>query len=113
MASLVIGCLLALALITPAAAAKPQRGCPDGFDQTSIADFRMRMNSAEFYNSLPPEGQALAADIVAFINTDEWLIGINQFNKNGDDDICAKQGPINKGHYYGWVFNVVDNTSNH
>jgi hypothetical protein len=106
-----MGCLLALALVAPTAAVKPQRGCADGFLQTSISDFRDWMNSAEFYNSLPPEGQALAPDILAIINSPDWLLGINTFDKNGDDDICAKQGPINKGHFYGWIFNVVDNTS--
>jgi hypothetical protein len=94
------------------AATKPARGCPDGFQLGHILDFREFSNSAAFYDSLPPEGQVLAPEILAFINSDEWLNVSLSFDKNGDWMLCLKQGPINKGHLWGWIWNAIDNTAN-
>jgi hypothetical protein len=93
-------------------AAKPTRGCPDGFQRWDILDFRDYSNSAEFLATLPPEGLALAPDILAEINSQAWLDGLDGLDKNDDGAMCAKRGPINAGHLYGWIWNVVDNTAN-
>ncbi len=110
--SLVAALAISLAVAAPASAVKPVRGCTDSFDLWSIVGFRAYMNSAEFYLSLPPEGQALAPDILASINSDTWLAATDGIDKNGDGYLCLKQGPVNSGHLFGWIFNAVDNTAN-
>jgi hypothetical protein len=91
---------------------KPTRGCSDDFELLSILDFRAYMNSVEFYESLPPLGQALAADILASVNTDAWLAGAGGIDANGDGQLCLKQKTITAGHLWGWLWNAVDNTKN-
>lgn len=104
---------LALALTAGGVAAdKPVRGCSDDFDLWTVTNFRAYMNSAEFYASLPPEGQALAPTILAIINSDAWLAGSASIDANGDGQLCLKQKTITSGHYWGWQWNAVDNTKN-
>lgn len=107
------GALLALAVTAGGVAAdKPARGCSDDFDLWSIVGFRVYMNSAEFYASLPAEGQALAPDILAIINSEAWLAGASGLDANGDGNLCLKQKTITAGHLWGWLWNAVDNTKN-
>ena len=93
-------------------AAKPIRGCSDDFQLLSILDFRTLMNSTQFYESLPPEGQALAPDILPVINTEDWLAGASAYDANADGVLCLKQKTITPGHLWGWSWNAVDNTKN-
>lgn len=105
--------LLTLASVGGVAADKPIRGCPDDFQAWAIPDFRDYLNSEIFIGSLPQEGQDIAGDILAFINTDDWLAAGAFYDKNGDGTLCLKQKPANRGNLFGWMFNAVDNTSNH
>ncbi len=104
---------LALAISAGGVAAdKPTRGCSDDFDLWSITGFQAYMNSAEFFASLPPEGQALAPDILAIINSPGWLDVSAQIDANADGQLCLKQKTITSGHLWGWLWNAVDNTKN-
>ena len=109
--------LMALALVAVAAgsasAAKTGRGCADDFQAWNYLDFREYLKSDAFYDSLPPEGQALAADLLPQLDTEAWLAASEGFDKNGDMILCIKPHPPVKGNLYGWVLNAVDNTSNH
>ena len=91
---------------------KPTRGCSDDFELWSVAAFRAYMNSTEFIGSLPAEGQALAPDILAVINSDGWLEAVAHYDANGDGNLCLKQKTITSGHLWGWSWNAVDNTKN-
>lgn len=108
--------LMALALVAVAAgsvsAAKPARGCADDFDAWLYLDFREYLQSDAFYDSLPPEGQALAPEMVASLDTEGWLAASESYDKNGDMTLCIKPTPPVKGNLYGWIFNAVDNTAN-
>ena len=110
--ALVGACLAIVASTGGVAADKPSRGCADDFPLWTIEGFREYMNSAEYFASLPPEGQAIAPDILAIINSDAWLVGAEGLDKNGDGQLCIKQKTITRGHGYGWMWNAVDNTSN-
>ena len=104
---------LALAVSAGGVAAdKPVRGCSDDFELWSILDFRAYLNSAEFYASLPPEGQALAEALLESVNSDAWLAGGAAYDKNGDGKLCLKQNTLTPGHLWGWSWNAVDNTKN-
>jgi hypothetical protein len=105
-------CLLLAGTAGSVMADKPTRGCSDDFELMSLLDFRALMNSAEFYESLPPEGQALAPDILAFINTDNWLAAGAAYDANADGQLCLKQKTFTAGHLWGWSWNAVDNTKN-
>lgn len=113
-----LGLAIATALLVGAASAggvaadKPTRGCSDDFDLWSALDFRAYMNSAEFYASLPPEGQALAPAILEVVNSDGWLAAVAHYDGNGDGNLCLKQKTITAGHLWGWSWNAVDNTKN-
>ena len=107
---------LGLSLLAGSASAvladKPTRGCSDDFQLMSLLDFRALLNSADYYASLPPEGQALAPALLESINSDAWLSAGTQFDKNGDGQLCLKQDTITRGHLWGWVWNAIDNTKN-
>lgn len=113
---------LVLAAAAPVLAVKPSdRGCTDDFDLwyyhrpgDPILDFREYMNSADFYwNGLTDYGRELAVDILSSINSPDWLVVSASFDKNGDGQLCIKQKPRTKGNLGGWIFNAVDNPSNH
>ena len=118
MAARRLGLTIALAATTlllsagSVGANKPTRGCSDDFELWAVLDFRVLMNSSEFYASLPPEGQALAPDILAAINSDGWLDAVSHYDANGDGQLCLKQKTITSGHLWGWSWNAVDNTKN-
>ena len=109
--------LVALALVAVAAgtvhAGKPARGCADDFEVWNYLDFREYLKSDAFYDSLSPEGQALAVDILPGLDSEGWLAASQAYDKNGDVILCIKPSPPVKGNLYGWVFNAVDNTANH
>ena len=91
--------LLSVSLAAPVNAAKPARGCPDGKELMTIQEFRTESLSV----GVPPE--ILGA---------EWEAGLRSgFDKNGDGSLCVQDVPDTKGHLGTWIFNVVDNTSNH
>ena len=91
--------LLTVALAAPAMAAKPIRGCPNaGFDLMDYPSFRQLSLDV----GVPPE--LLGADHLA-----GWLT----YDRNDDTILCVKDLPDNPGTLGGWIFNVVDNTSNH
>ena len=109
--------LMALALVAVAAgsvsAAKPARGCADDFEAWNYLEFADYIRSDAFVASLPPEGQALAPEIIPSIGSEGWIAASESYDKNGDMTLCVKQMPPVKGNRYGWVFNAVDNTANH
>jgi hypothetical protein len=113
----ILATLLAFALIGisvgSVSAGKPLRGCADDFERMPYLDFRAYLLSDAFLDSLSPEGQALAVDFIPFIESEDWIAVSDGFDKNGDGILCIKQNPPTKGNLYGWVFNGVDNTSNH
>lgn len=112
----ILAILLAFALVGlsvgSVSAGKPLRGCADGFKFTPYLEFRIYLQG-DFLRTLSPEGLALAPDILAFIASDDWIAASEAYDKNGDGILCIKQNPPTKGNLYGWVFNAVDNTSNH
>ena len=110
--ALAMGVLLLAGTAGAVMAEKPVRGCSDDFELMSVLEFRALMNSPEFLAALPPEGQALAPDILAVINTDDWLAGAAAYDANADGLLCLKQKTITSGHLWGWSWNAVDNTKN-
>jgi hypothetical protein len=83
----------------PVAAAKPIRGCPNpSFDQLSMEEFRALSQAV----GVPDE----------LLFTPEWEAGWGEFDKNGDGDLCVQDLPDTPGTADGWIFNVIDNTSN-
>ena len=98
--SILIGAaLLSLAVAAPANAGKPVRGCGnEGFDPMLYADFRQLSLDV----GVPAE--LLGADHHAL-----WL----QVDKNDDDIMCVKDLKDTPGHLGSWIYNIVDNTSNH
>ena len=99
--NVVIGAsLLAVALAAPVnAAGKPDRGCGnDGFVAMTYPEFRQLSIDV----GVPEEllGEAHAA---------HWLV----IDRNADGWLCIKDLKDTNGHLGSWVFNVVDNTSNH
>ena len=90
---------LTLAVVAPVSAAKPVRGCPnDGFVLMGYTAFRQLSISVGVPESL------LGAD-----HYEGWLA----LDANDDLHACVKDLPDTPGHLGGWIFNVVDNTSNH
>jgi hypothetical protein len=96
---ILVVCLVAITA-APAAGAKPVRGCAnEAFELMSMEAFRTR--------SL---GVGVPADILF---TPEWEAGWAFHDKNGDGNLCVMDLPDTPGTLFGWIFNVVDNTSNH
>ena len=91
--------LLLLALAAPASA-RPTREC--GNDEFDLMDM-------EAFRDLSIE-VGVPADILF---TPEWEAGWASYDKNGDGNLCVKDKPDTPGHLGSWVWNVVDNTSNH
>ena len=91
--------LLCLAVAAPASAAKPTRGCPQGSALMTRDDFKALSLSV----GVPPE----------VLVSLEWAAGWDAYDKNLDDRLCIKDLPNTPGHLDSWIFNVVDNTSNH
>lgn len=90
---------LCLALAAPVSAAKPVRGCAGDFALMSIDAFR----NVSLAVGVPPE-----------LLGEDWEAGLRaRFDKNTDSMICVKDLPDTPGTLDGWIFNVVDNTSNH
>jgi hypothetical protein len=83
----------------PAQAAKPTRGCSDGKALMTRDAFRALSLSV-----------GVPADLLF---TPEWEAGWAGYDKNGDTRLCVKDLPDTPGHLGTWVWNVVDNTSNH
>ncbi len=110
--ALVCALIVAGSAVGVAAADKPIRGCPDSFELMSIDAFRALLNSQSFFDSLPPEGQAIAEPMLAFVNSEAWLGTALAIDKNGDLHLCLKPLPRTAGNFYGWFWNGVDNTSN-
>ena len=91
--------LMALATAMPVAAVKPIRGCPnEGFVLMDYTTFR----NLSILVGVPPE--LLGPDHFAF-----W----NDIDRNDDGFMCIKDLPDTPGTLDGWIFNAVDNTSNH
>lgn len=97
----IVGAVLALSLVSvlPAYAGKPVRGCPnDSFVLMTYLQFRQESLDAHV-----PE-ELLGADHLA-----GWMV----LDKNDDMMACVMDLPDNPGTLDGWIFNLVDNTSNH
>ena len=90
---------LAMAIASPAAAAKPARGCTQDFVPMTQAEFKALSLSV-----------GVPAD---FVESPEWAATWDAYNRNGDAYLCIKDLPNTPGHLDTWVFNVTDNTSNH
>ena len=91
--------VLTLASALPAFAAKPVRGCPNGgFALMTYEQFRQASRDVGVPEDL------LGADHLA-----GWMV------LDGNDDLkaCVKDLPDTPGTLGGWIFNVVDNRSNH
>ncbi len=94
-----VAALLVLAVAAPAQAGKPTRGCPDSKFLIGRDVFRELSLSL----GVPPE----------LLFTPEWEAGWAFYDKNGDTNLCASDLPDTPGHLGSWIWNVVDNTSNH
>jgi hypothetical protein len=82
----------------PASAAKPARGCPnEGFVITTKEEFRDLSREL----GVPEE---LLATLDA---------GWAEYDRNLNTLLCVKDLPDTKGHLDTWVFNVIDDVSNH
>jgi hypothetical protein len=92
--------LLAIAVAAPASAAgKPDRGCSnDGFVAMTYPEFRQLSLDVGVPEELLGEDHAA-----------HWLV----VDRSGDGVLCVKDLKDTSGHLWSWVFNVVDNTSNH
>lgn len=91
--------LLAFAVASPAIAGKPDRGCPnDGFTAMTYQQFR---------------DLSLSLGIPEELLGEEHAAGWAGYDRNDDGSLCVKDLPDTAGHLGSWVFNVVDNTSNH
>ena len=97
--SLLVSLLLCLAMAAPASAAKPTRGCTKDFVLMTRDEFIALSLSV----GVPPE----------LLGTPEWVAGWVAYDRNHDDQLCVKDLPNTPGHLDSWIFNVVDNTSNH
>jgi hypothetical protein len=96
--TIVLVALLAVAA-GPVAAKKPIRGCPNpSFDQMAMEEFR----ELSLEVGVPAE----------LLFTPEWEAGWDAYDRNGDGALCVKDLPDTPGTLDGWIFNVVDNTSN-
>ncbi len=89
--------LIALAA-GPALGIKPVGGCPNPkFEPMTYPEFRALSGSV----GVPEEflGEEHAA---------QWLV----YDKNTDGTLCVMDLPDNPGTFFGWQFNVIDNTAN-
>lgn len=92
---------LVLALLamtaTPAFAAKPIGGCPNAkFDAMVYSEFRQL---------------SLDVGVPEELLGPEHAAGWDAYDKNGDGTLCVMDLPDNAGTLFGWIFNVIDNTS--
>jgi hypothetical protein len=91
--------LMMLAMAAPVAA-RPTRECGnDKFELMTMEAFRQLSIDV----GVPPE----------LLFTPEWEAGWAGYDKNSDTKLCVKDKPDTPGHLGSWVWNVVDNTSNH
>ena len=90
---------MALATAMPVAAVKPIRGCPnEGFVPMDYTTFR---------------NLSISVGVPLELLGPEHLAGWNVYDRNDDGMLCVKDLPDTPGTLDGWIFNVVDNTSNH
>jgi hypothetical protein len=92
-----LGAILAAALVVPVAAAKPVGACPNpAFEAMTYPEFR------ELMLELGVPEELLDASHEALFPT---------FDKNNDGLVCFMDLPDNAGTLNGWVFNAIDNTA--
>ncbi len=88
---------VALALAGPVAAAKPVGGCPNPkFELMTYTQFR---------------NLSLSVGVPAELLGPEHAAAWDKFDKNDDGRLCVMDLPDTPGTFFGWIFNVIDNTA--